>query len=280
MSDIINWSLTAPLPQEERPAIEAYLRSLYTGVFSAAAIDTHVEAHVGFAFANYAVELVAATQPAGARIVDIGSGFGSFVLAARAAGYDAVGIEIAPFEVEFARRRLAQQRPADEAGAVYRLGDALTLDLPEASVDVVTFWNVLEHVDRYEPILATAHRMLKPGGCLYVICPNYLAWRQEAHYHVPWTPWLTLSGRPRASAYLRHLGKDPGYFDTSIFFRTNWGVQRALRYLGMDLYDLTNRWRMWPSASMMRFALRQPRALLHFHSPFRPAVELAARKKG
>ena len=268
------------LPPEERPAVERYLRSLYTGVFSEEAIDTHVEAHVGFAFANYAVEVVSLTQPAGARVVDIGSGFGSFVLAARSAGYDALGIEIAPFEVDFARRRLTRLRPGDRPEAVYRLGDSAGLDMPEGSVDAVTFWNVLEHVDRYEPILAAAHRMLKPGGCLYVICPNYLAWRQEAHYHVPWTPWLTLAGRRHASAYLRRLGKNPGYLDSSIFFRTNWGVQRTFRRLGMDLYDLTNQRRMSPSASMLRFALRQPREAVRFHSPFRAAVELAARKRG
>jgi SAM-dependent methyltransferase len=267
------------LPPDERPAVEAYLRSLYTGVFSDEAIDTHVDAHVGFAFAGYAVEVVSLTQPAGARVVDIGSGFGSFVLAARSAGYDAVGIEIAPFEVEFARRRLARLSPGDRPESVYLLGDATMFALPESSVDAVTFWNVLEHVDDYEPILAAAHRMLKPGGCLYAICPNYLAWRQEAHYHVPWTPWLTLRGRQRASAYLHRLGKTPGYFDSSIFLRTNWGVQRALRRLDMDLYDLTNRWRMELSASMMRYALQQPRELLRFHSPFRTAVELAARKR-
>lgn len=259
--------------------MESYLRSLYAGAFSDEALDTHVESHVGLAFANYAVELISMTQPRGARIVDIGSGFGSFVLAARAAGYDAVGLEIAPFEVEFARRRLARLRPGDEPGAVYLLGDATTFGMPEASVDAVTFWNVLEHVDRYEPVLAAAHRMLKPGGSLYVICPNYLAWRQEAHYHVPWTPWLTLGGRSRVSAYLRSLGKDPGYFDRSIFFRTNWGVQRALRRLGMEIYDLGNRWRTGPSVSMIGYALRQPRQLLRFHSPFRASVELAARKR-
>jgi SAM-dependent methyltransferase len=280
MNDVVANSAEKGVLPEERPAVEAYLRSLYVGVFTDTAIDTHVESHVGFAFANYAVELISLTQPRGARVVDIGSGFGSFVLAARSAGYDAMGLEIAPFEVEFARRRLARLHPSEPSEEVYLLGDATTFAMAAGSIDVVTFWNVLEHVDRYEPILAAAHRMLKPGGSLYVICPNYLAWRQEAHYHVPWTPWHALAGRTHASRYLRSIGKDPRYLESSIFFRTNWGVQRALRRLGMDLYDLTNRYRTSPSASMARYALHQPRELLRFHSPFRASVELAARKKG
>ena len=108
----------------ERQEVLAYLRSLYTGVFTDAAIDAHLDNHVGFVVADYTVAVMAPRAKPGARMLDVGSGFGSGVLVAREAGFDALGVEIAPFEVEFARRRLRQMRPQDDPETVYRAGDS------------------------------------------------------------------------------------------------------------------------------------------------------------
>ncbi|MEJ2118298.1 MAG: class I SAM-dependent methyltransferase [Alphaproteobacteria bacterium] len=98
----------------ERAEILAYLRSLYAGVFTDAAIEAHLENHVGFAAADYATAVTVPRLNAGSRLLDVGSGFGSCVLAARESGLDAIGVEPSRFEVQFARRRLGHVRPEDD----------------------------------------------------------------------------------------------------------------------------------------------------------------------
>lgn len=141
--------------------------------------------------------------------------------------------------------------------------------------DAVTFWNVLEHIENIEPVIGRAASLLEPGGAIYVVCPNYAAWRAEAHYQVAWHPLLSRAAFARR---LRAWGKDPGFFETSIFLRTNWGVMRALVRNGLQLYDRLNLVPMSPAAGGWRTWFRRPADTLAFFNPARHSVELAARK--
>jgi len=260
----------------EDAALLAYLRSLYTGVFSEESIRAHITDYVGLTFVDQVVPTVARAVPPGGRVLDIGSGFGSFVLAARASGLDACGVEKAPFEVEFARRRLAPTRPQDDAETVYRQGDALALVAEAGTFDAITLWNVLEHIGDGDALLALAARLLKPGGAIFIICPNYAAIRSEAHYQVPWYPFVP---RRLASTYLLRQGRDPGYFDTSIFYRTNWGVMRALHRAGFELYDFSASFSMALTPRHGLTILRYPMGYLRYYNPMKESVVLAARRK-
>jgi SAM-dependent methyltransferase len=260
----------------EDAALMAYLRSLYSGVFPEASIQAHITDYVGLTFADQVAPTVARAVPANGRVLDIGCGFGSFVLAARMLGLDAYGVEIAPFEVEFARQRLSRARPQDDAELVYRQGNALALVAEEGALDAITLWNVLEHIGDGDALLALAARLLKPGGAIFIICPNYAAFRDEAHYQLPWYPLLP---RSLASAYLRRRGRDPSYFETSIFYRTNWGVMRALRRAGFELYDFSAAFSMAVTPRRALTMLRYPKGYLSYYNPMKESVVLAARKK-
>lgn len=265
------------LPEGVRNTLVTYLTSLYEGVFTPEAIGAHLENHIGAAFAEYTTQVIGPRLLKGARVLDIGSGFGSCVLAARNAGLDAIGVEIAPFEVEFARRRLRQIRPQDKPEAVYLCGDARKLDLAPESLDAVTLWNVIEHIADWDSVMDAAARYLKPGGLVFIICPNYMAWRDEAHYHVPWKPAF-LMPRDKAAAYLRSLGRNPAYFENSIFYRTNWEVLRKLRSLGFEIMELGTLETRTLSVARLPAMLRHPLKYLRFYNPCKHSVELAARK--
>lgn len=266
-----------PYLSSEVDEVVAYLHGLYSGAFTEESIRNHFDNYVGFAYASYTTAVVRAHLPAGAKLLDIGCGFGSTVIAARNAGIDAAGVEIAPFEVDFARRRLARMRPQDDPQAVFRLGDATRLDQPDGSLDAVAFWNVLEHIEDCEAMLRAAWRMLKPGGRAYIECPNYAARRLEAHYHVPWDPELR-HDRAKAADYLRSQGRDPTYFLTSIFCRTNEEVLGVLKRIGFEPLDHSDEASMAISARNIVAMLRNPRRFLRFHNPGRQSITLVARK--
>jgi len=256
--------------EAEREEVAQYLEREYAGVFGPAEIAFHLSAHVGDGFADYACQVIAAATPAWGRVLDVGAGFGSFVVLARNRGFDAVGTEVAAYETAFARRRLERLRPADLPEQVFLEGGIFNPKLDERRFDAITFWNVLEHIEDIRPIIARAVELLTPGGAIYALCPNYAAFRNEAHYQVPWRPFLS---RAAALQRLRDHGKDPRFFETSIFQRTSWEVMREMARNGLRLYDRMNTIPMRAGT-----LITAPGRFFDFYNPMRPSVELSARK--
>lgn len=97
-------------------------------------------------------------------MLDIGCGAGNMIH--HLSRYGRVkGIEVDPRPVA-----MAQQR-----GYEVRLGDATRgIPFPDASFDLVTALDVIEHVDEDEAILREAHRVMRPGGILAISTPAYM----------------------------------------------------------------------------------------------------------
>ncbi len=100
-----------------------------------------------------------------AQILDVGCGYGFFLARAWREGWRVVGIEAAAEPSRHAR---------EELGLPVREGDAAVLmSSPEVGeFDAVTFWHVLEHVERPAEILRAAVERLKPEGFLVLNSPN------------------------------------------------------------------------------------------------------------
>jgi MPBQ/MSBQ methyltransferase len=236
----------AALTEPDRDEVLLHLQRQYRGVFTEDAIARHLDDHVGTHHARALLDYVVTRRPDARRVLDVGSGYGSFVLLARSAGFEARGVEPADFELGRARRRLARERPDDDPDEVYVRGSALELPFETSSFDVLTLWNVLEHVPDYRRALLEATRVLRPGGGLFLIAPNYAAFRREAHYHVPWPPLLP---KLVAARYLRLLGRDPRFFLEDVYPCTLTGVRSTLTAAGLQLRDgrqekLADPWRI------------------------------------
>jgi SAM-dependent methyltransferase len=130
------------------------------------------------------------------RLLDVGCGSGTFLRLARAANWDVMGTEIAEAGVQAARA----------AGLSVRLGTLPTGDLPEASFDVVTLWNVLDFIpDPLEHVRA-ARRLLVPGGFLVARVSNLTF--QSAVYRVsqPLRPWPRLAAPLAKQRFMSQVG--------------------------------------------------------------------------
>jgi 2-polyprenyl-3-methyl-5-hydroxy-6-metoxy-1,4-benzoquinol methylase len=120
--------------------------------------------------ANYDQELRAIAEmiPAG-RLLDVGSHCGFFLRRARGMGWDLTGIEPSANACALGREFL-------DLNIVQ--GTLAKAEFPARSFDVVTLVDVFEHVDQPVVLLREAHRVIKPGGVLFIKVPNivyYLA---------------------------------------------------------------------------------------------------------
>jgi MPBQ/MSBQ methyltransferase len=267
-----------------------YLRSQYLGVLNEGQINQHIQDHVGLEIANEQVDLILKVISKENRILDVGAGFGSFVFAARQRGVNAVGIETEMFEVWYSRERLQEENSGEDLQNIYLVGTGLELPFESESFNVVTLWNVLEHVDDYKQLLKEGIRVLTPGGFIFLVCPNYAAFRSEAHYHVIWPPLIP---KKLGSLYLKLRGRNPAFFEKCIFYRSNWGVLFTLKKYGLEIFDIRKD-KLKELDSIRNRRIRQIITLLNrFHlswilhfllalsfiNPFKNSVFIYARKR-
>jgi SAM-dependent methyltransferase len=107
---------------------------------------------------------VAEFVPRGARLLDLGCAAGYFMQQAGGAGFDAHGVDIAPWVEQISGLRGVRNVRA------CRLLDA---GFEDGSFDVVHSSQVFEHLPRPTEELHEIHRVLRPGGLLYINVPNY-----------------------------------------------------------------------------------------------------------
>jgi len=109
----------------------------------------------------------AARLERGARLLDVGCGFGaSSLFLARKYGVRATGITISPVQVEMATAAAAAAAPVR---ARFLLMDAQAMTFPPASFDVVWSLESISHFERKKEFFASAARLLRPGGTFAII---------------------------------------------------------------------------------------------------------------
>jgi 2-polyprenyl-3-methyl-5-hydroxy-6-metoxy-1,4-benzoquinol methylase len=152
---------------------------------------------------RFALELLPDAAP-GARLLDVGGGAGEFTELARARGYATT---------------LADGNPTSVDREAARGFDALRVDLndglpgvPDASFQLVSCLDVIEHVVPAERLLREIRRVLAPGGVLVLSTPNfgylvdrlsYLRGRdvREEGYHFRFFTRRRLAGMLRAAGF-------------------------------------------------------------------------------
>lgn len=102
--------------------------------------------------------------PYGARLLDIGCSYGFFLQLASREGFKAYGIEV---------NKDAYQYCKDTQGLLNVFyGDLKQADFPENYFDVITAIEVIEHIRDIKDFICDIHRVLKPGGILYLVTPD------------------------------------------------------------------------------------------------------------
>lgn len=200
----------------------------------------------------------------GGRVLDVGCGTGDFCYLAEKAGYSATGMDFSPQLIEVARQRFPS---LDLEVATL---EEFIARRPNDKYDVVTFIQVLEHLDNPRDFLQSVKAVLKPGG--YVVCdvPNRERWRflsplllskgEYPPHHFTWWNSKCLARLFESSGFsILSLEIDPtAYFDCAplIYEKFQWLAMQVWR----GFFNNTKK----PNTSLLPTMAKNPPLVIRF----------------
>ncbi|MEO0084859.1 MAG: class I SAM-dependent methyltransferase [candidate division WOR-3 bacterium] len=97
------------------------------------------------------------------KLLDIGCGYGVFLQVAKQKGWEVFGVELSQSAVKYCQ-------------TVYNLnifnGEIEDSNFPDQFFDVITGWDILEHIPDPPPFLKAIRRLIKKDGILALSLPN------------------------------------------------------------------------------------------------------------
>ncbi len=141
------------------------------------------------------------------RILDMSCGCGTFLLYGLHNGWDVWGIEPETWKRSYYRMKIQAAGYSSRYAQRFIAALGETLPFADSSFDLVTTYQTLEHVQDVRACMQEMLRVLKPGGILYIIAPDYSGWL-EPHYGILFLHkinkrmarvYLKLRGRPLAA---------------------------------------------------------------------------------
>lgn len=160
-------------------------------------------------------------------LLDLGCSSGTFLECMRSESWKLYGVEMSAEEARTAEAR---------TGANVFIGVVSDAPFAPDSFDVITCFDVLEHLYDPRQVMAKLREWLKPGGIFYVQVPNI----DSAEGRVFGKYWHGLE-LPRhlfhySPSSLRFLAQSMGLREVSLETRRNPAVGTSLRYVWDDVY--------------------------------------------
>lgn len=187
-------------------------------------IETQLQAHAARFYGQ--VETVASYLPLrGAQVLDVGCGGGLFLSLLREHGSEVAGIE-----VNLSRSRYARSKHDLKVHGLCIEDDFWTTHHSNF-FDVVTMWDVIEHVNFPLATIQCARKVLKPSGFLFMDTPC-----RNSFYHRFGAMTYKLSAG-RFPTFLNSMYSEAPYGHKQIF--STMEMRRILEMTGMRVVSLT-----------------------------------------
>jgi SAM-dependent methyltransferase len=165
-------------------------------------------------------------KPSGA-LLDLGCSSGAFLESLKSESWKLHGVEMSAEEAKTAEAR---------SGAQVFVGDIPEAPFAPESFDVITCFDVLEHVYQPRLVMEKVAEWLKPGGIFYVLVPNIDSAEARAfqgYWHGLELPRHLSHFSPAA---LGHLARTAGLQELSLQTHRNPAVGTSLRYVWDDVF--------------------------------------------
>jgi len=143
---------------------DAHIVKLYREVVDKPYLESWEERAVTF---REHLKILSRYNDAGRDLLDMGCYAGIFLDEAKKSGYNAVGIEPSEWAADYAGRR---------TGAQVLCGSWDEVSVPEGSFNIVTMWDIVEHLEDPSACFKKVHGWLKKSGIVAVTTHNIKGW--------------------------------------------------------------------------------------------------------
>lgn len=109
-------------------------------------------------------------------LFDLGTGWGHFLYTGKLLGYDVYGIEPANNPYIYAKNDL--NLPVDKI-------DFFQMEKPDSSYDIITMWDVFEHINEADSVIEKCSNLIKDNGYIFIQVPqidSFIAKRQKENW--------------------------------------------------------------------------------------------------
>jgi 2-polyprenyl-3-methyl-5-hydroxy-6-metoxy-1,4-benzoquinol methylase len=133
------------------------------------------------------------------KLFDLGAGWGHFMLAGKELGYEVYGVEISEQPYLYCVNDL--KLPVDHI-------DFFEMD-ESKKFDIITMWDVLEHIDKANDFLEKCSKLTQPGGYLFLQVPqidSYFAKRHKDSWKMMGLDHVNYFGKETITKILAHNG--------------------------------------------------------------------------
>lgn len=161
---------------------------------------------------SYLDELAEYSGVRSGKLLEIGSGPGAMLLAAARRGFSVTGVEYSSHACDTARQRLS----SDNLPGEIIQGEIEDIAHRAGEFDVCVMADLIEHVRDPRKTLELVHRLLRPGGVVFIATPSLDSWSAK----LMWTRWMEF--KPEHLSYFSRKTLE-GLLFSQGFRRLVWG---------------------------------------------------------
>lgn len=181
-------------------------------------------------------------QPTG-KLFDLGAGWGHFLYTGKHLGYEVYGIEAAEMPCKYAREEL--KLPVDHI-------DFFDMKIPDKRFDLITMWDVLEHIPDADEVIKKCNAMLNSGGYVIIQVPQIDSafskllkedWNMLSRGHVNYFSKKTI--KHLFSNYGFEVKKIKSSFELKLFLMYVLGKKKTSEASKQEYFNKTTRKPKW-----------------------------------
>jgi len=159
------------------------------------------------------------------RILDIGSGIGTFLYMFRKLGFECLGTEISTEAIVRAKELYSLD---------LQCGYTEELDFENNHFDAITLWHVFEHLPYPGKTLQYLREKLKKGGYIFIAVPNNSFWKMFP------SPFFVLSSkRQKLEALIPPISCGNQFKEIHLIHFSPRSLRRVVELHGFELKELT-----------------------------------------